>query len=269
MTDRPNNPRAFAEVVSIDVSRTPYANGTGEADLHIDVGFFEGRLGADALAGSPVRFRLSLKRAEIHVFRDQANIIEIPASSVAREALVASKAKTTTTQSRSIKGAVKAALANGKPRLDLDLDAKGGTEITKRIEKDEDLGEMRIAHRKMPDGGGYVFTIQPATSRTLDGSAWDPAAPRMKLRDTKAGRKRGDPPEVTVQIHCRREDLHIEDPTIVDATVWNGGLLSRNKQIAVEQYIKKEVLAMGLPCGDLSDSFATVILADAVSVEER
>lgn len=269
MTERPNNPRAFAEVVSIDVWRTPFANGTGEADLHIDVGFFEGRLGADALAGSPVRFRLSLKKAEIHVFRDQANIIEIPASSVAREALVANKTKTTMTHSKSLKGAVKAAFSNNIPKVDLNVEAKGATEITKRIEKDEDLGEMRVAHRKMPDGRGYVFTIQPLTSQRLDGSAWDPALPRMKLRDTKSMRKRGDPPEVTVQIHCRREDLHIEDATIVDATIWNGGLLSRNKQIAVEQYIKKEVLAMGLPCGDLSDSFATIILGDAVSVEEQ
>jgi len=269
MTDRPNNPRAFAEVVSIDVWRTPFANGSGEADLHIDVGFFEGRFGADTLTGSPVRFRLSLKRAEVHVFRDQANIIEIPPSSVAREAPIASKAKTTTTQSKSLKGGVGAALAGNRAQLDASVEAKRATEITKRIEKDEDLCDMRIAHRKMLDGRGYVFTIQPSTGRTLDGPAWDSAIPRMKLRDSKSTRKRGVPPEITVQIHCRREDLHIEDVTIVDATILNGGFLSRNKQIAVEQYIKKEVLSMGLPCGDLSDSFATVILGDAVSVEER
>lgn len=269
MIDRPNNPRAFAEVVSIDVWRTPYAAGTAQADLHIDVGFFEGRLGADDLTGSPVRFRMSLKRAEVHVIRDQGNFIDIPASSIARETVVAGRARTTTTQSKSIKGGAKAALTGGKPKLNLEAEVKGGTEITKRIEKDEEVGEMRIAHRKMPDGRGYVFTIQPAASRTLSGSPWDPSVPRMRLRDSKANRKRGDPPELTVQIHCKREDLHIEDIKIVDATILNGGLLNRNKLIAVEQYIKKEILAMGLPCGDLSDSFATVILADAVSAEER
>ena len=173
------------------------------------------------------------------------------------------------TQSKSMKGAIKAAFSGKNPQLDLRAEANAATEITKRIEKNEDQGEMLIAHRKMPDSRGYVFTIRPATTHRLNGSAWDPSVPRMKLRDTKAMRKRGDPPEVTVQIHCRREDLHIEDATIVDATVWNGGMLSRNKQIAVEQYIKKEVLSMGLPCGDLSDSFATVILGDAVSVEEQ
>lgn len=269
MVDRPNNPRAFAEVVSIDVWRTPYSGGAAEADLHIDVVFDEGRIGGDAIAGTPVRFRLSLKRAEIHVIRDQGKFIEIPPSSVAREALVSSKAKTTTTQSRSFGGKLKAAFAGGQPRFDAEVSASGATEVTRRVERDEELGEMRIAHRKLPDGGGYVFTIQPSTAGTLNGSAWDSSVPRMRLRDTKPTRKRGDPPELTVQIRCKREDLHIEDIVIVDATILNGGLLSRNKQIAVEQYIKKEILSMGLPCGDLSDVFATVILADAVSVEER
>lgn len=270
MNTRPNNPRAFAEVVSIDVWRTPYVGGTAEADLHIDVGFFEGRLGADALTGSPVRFRLRLKRAEIHVIRDQANIIEIPASSVAREAVTSSRAKTTTMQSNSLKGSIKATFARWKPELGVQAEANGSTEVTKRVERDEELGAMRIAHRKMPDGQGYVFTIEPQVgSVSLQGSAWDSSLSRMKLRDTKSGRKRGDPPEITVQIHCKREDLHIEDVTIVDPTIWDKTPFTRNKQIAVEQYIKKEILAMGLPCGDISDSFATVILADAVSVEEK
>gem|GEM_PF-4568306 len=255
-------------MVSIDVWRTPFVGGSAEADLHIDVGFFKGRLGADALDGSPVRFRMSLKRAEVHVIRDRGRAIEIPASGVARNALVSSKLKTTTTQNKSIKGAVKAALSVGGPQLNVNAQGKAGTEVTKRVERNEEVGDMHIAHRKLPDGEGYVFTIEPTGSGTLNGAPWDPSMPRMKLRDTKPQRKRGDPPELTVQIRCKREDLHIEDISITNPSIWNGDFLSRNKQIAVEQYIKKEILAMGLPCGDISDSFATVILADAVSVEE-
>jgi hypothetical protein len=265
MNSRPNNPRAFAEVVSIDVWRTAFEGGKAEADLHIDAGFFQGRVGENEVKKSPVRFRMSLKRAEIHVFRDHGNVIEIPPASVVREAPVASRAKTTMTQSGSMKGGLKAGFAGMNPSLNADLEAQASVELTKRIEKDEEVGHMRIGHRRMPDNSGYVFTIESASASTLDGPAWDPSIARMKIRDTNTARKRGDPPEVTVQIRCRREDLHIEDIIIIDANVWNGGHLSKNKKLAVEQYIKKEILSAGMACGDLSDPFTTIILADAVS----
>lgn len=267
MSNRPNNPRAFAEVVSIDVWRTAYEGGSGAADLHIDVGFSTGRIGADDIRKSPVRFRMSLKRAEIYVIRDQGNIIEIPPSSLLRETPVLSRSNTTMTKSGSLKSSLKAAFSSKRAHFDVDAEAKASVEVTRRIEKDEEIGNMRIAHRKLPDNSGYVFSIEPTSSLILAGSVWDPSIPRMSICDTNSLRKRGDPPEVTVQIRCRREDLHIKDVTIVDTSVWNRGLLSRNKEIAVEQYIKKEILSMGLPCGDLSDDFATVILADAVSVK--
>jgi len=77
-----NNPRVFAETISIDAWRSPFEGTKGEADLHVDVVFSEkGRVGGGE---APVRFRLSLKRAEIHVVRDNENIIEINRSSVLR-----------------------------------------------------------------------------------------------------------------------------------------------------------------------------------------
>lgn len=266
---RPNNPRAFAEVVSIGVWRTPYGNGRAEADLHIDVGFFTGRLGGDELSQSPVRFRLSLKRAEIHVIRDQGKVIQIPGSGVVREpAPNKSKARTTTTQQASAKGKLAAAFKNLTPQIAVDLSGQAETQVTKRVDREEEIGEMRLAHRKLPDDSGYVFSIEPMRSGTLSGQPWDALEPRMKLRDTKADRKRGEPPELTVQIRCKREDLHIEDIVFKDGSMWSIESLTKNKKIAVEQYIKHEILSMGLPCGDLSEPFASVILADAVSVEE-
>ena len=62
MVQRANNPRVFAETISIDAWRTPFDGKTAEADLHIDAGFSKGRVGGP---GAPIRFRLSLKRAEI------------------------------------------------------------------------------------------------------------------------------------------------------------------------------------------------------------
>lgn len=88
----------------------------------------------------------------------------------------------------------------------------------------------------------------------------------MKLRDTVAQRPRGDPPEVVVEIHCRSEDLLIEDPEFTDGKLfWKN--LSRNKQMTIEQHIRDELCRVGLECGDLAEPFARLVLADAVSRE--
>src|SRR5262249_54436163 len=77
-----NNPRVFAQTITLDAWRTAFDGHRGEADLHIDVVFAEGgRVGGD---GAPVRFRLSLKRAEVHVVRDREDVIDIKSDSVMR-----------------------------------------------------------------------------------------------------------------------------------------------------------------------------------------
>ena len=83
MSLKRNNPRSFAETVSLDAWHTPFSQDKAEADLHIDVVFAESRLGG-ADQDAPVRFRLNLKRAEVHVVRDGAGVLKIPPASVAR-----------------------------------------------------------------------------------------------------------------------------------------------------------------------------------------
>ena len=264
----PNNPRVFAETISLDVWRTEFSGDKAEADLHIEVGFFKGRLGGAEIKDSPVRFRLSLKRAEVHVLRDTSKAIRIPASSLARLPLTKSQMKTTSTSSTDMKGQAGASVSEKSAGVSASGEVIAKSQITKKIEREEDVGEMHVTHRKLPGDGGYVFLIEPLNSSTLKGSPWEADDPRMKIRDTKSSRKRGDPPEVSVQLRCKREDLHIEDVQIKDPSIMNGDFLSRNKTIAVEQYIKSEILKMGFACGDLSEPFAELILGDAVSVEE-
>lgn len=263
-----NNPRAFAEVVSIDVWRTEYAGDQATADLHIDVGFFEGRFGGDQSKDSPVRFRLSLKRAEVFVLRDNEKISKIPPSSVVKAPITQSKAKTVVSQEVEAKGAIGVDLKRINSPVNVDAKVAGATAVTKKIEKEEDISEMRFTHRTLDDKSGYVFMISSTDNSKLSGRPWDSDTPRMQLRDTKANRKRGEPPEVTVQIRCKREDLIIEDIEFKDSSIFSFELLSRNKMIAVEQYIKKEILETGIPCGDLSEPFSEIILADAISMEE-
>lgn len=264
----PNNPRVFAETISLDVWRTEYSEDKAEAELHIDVGFFEGRLGGDSIEDSPVRFRLSLKRAEVHVLRDTSRAVRILASSLARLPVAKSQMKTTSTSSTGLKGQAGAAINEKSASVAMSGKVIASSQITKKIERKEDVGEMQVTHRKLPGDGGYVFIIEPLNNSALWGSPWDASEPRMKFRDTKSSRKRGEPPEISIQIRCKREDLHIEDVQFKDPSFMKGDFISRNKMIAVEQYIKSEILKMGFACGDLSEPFAELILGDAVSVEE-
>jgi hypothetical protein len=86
----------------------------------------------------------------------------------------------------------------------------------------------------------------------------------MKLKDTNHHRKRGEPPEVRIEIHCLREDLIIEQIEFTDSNfpIWRK--LPHLKRVAVEQYIKDELARAGLPCGVLSDPFTRIVLADAM-----
>ena len=120
---------------------------------------------------------------------------------------------------------------------------------------------MRVAHSRTKEG--YLFRIEPNRGDRLDGQPWSADIPRAKLRDTKADRKRGEPPEVTIDIRCRREDLIIEDIQFKDTSFIDFLKLPRAKRIAVEQYIKAEIERVGLYCGDLAEPFSRIVLGDA------
>jgi hypothetical protein len=100
--------------------------------------------------------------------------------------------------------------------------------------------------------------------KRLKGQPWEAGKSMMTIRDTNTKRKHGEPPEIRVEIHCLREDLVIEDVQFADSTFPSWPKLGRRKQIAVEQYIKDELARAGLPCGDLSDPFTRIIMADAM-----
>jgi hypothetical protein len=116
---------------------------------------------------------------------------------------------------------------------------------------------------------GYAFRIAAQLNGgRLKGQPWDAKRPQMKIHDSNAKRKRGEPPEVRVEIHCLREDLLIEDIEFTSARFPAWAILPPKKRIAVEQFIKDELCRMGLPCGDLSDPFTRLVLADAIPAVE-
>ena len=211
----------------LDAWRTPYSGAKGEADLHIDVVFNEGRIGGRD-TDAPVRFRLSLKKAEVHVNRDSIDVLKIPPSSIAREKESEGVQKTVakTKKSAGADGSLNvnptAIVAKGN------LKAEASVELTKQYEQTEVRRRMKVTHRRTERG--YAFDIEPTDSNRLDGQPWDVDEARMKLQDTKHDRKRGEPPVPVIEIHCRREDLIIEDIQYTDEKEFSWSLLSLRKK---------------------------------------
>ncbi len=78
-----NRKRAFADVVTIDAWHDTFSESVSTVDLHADVVFGTARVGGDAQ--SPVRFRLSVRRAEIIVIIPDSEPVSVDRKSVSRD----------------------------------------------------------------------------------------------------------------------------------------------------------------------------------------
>ena len=256
-----NNPRIFEETVGLEVWRKPFDRERGEADLHIDVVF-----GAGGRVGSgqdPVRFRLSLKRAEIHVIKDRGGRLEIVRGSIYRPPSATATSTTVTEKSTAVEAGAGLKISQNSVTGGAGADAKASITSKNRTEQTRELVPMEVMPWPRHLEGRYTFRIAPAIGACLEGRPWLATTPLMKLRDKSSYRTKGDAPEVSIQIHCLREDLLIEDIELISRPGW-WNKLTRNKQLIVEQYIKDELSKLSWECGDLADKFARIVLADAV-----
>lgn len=261
MIRRDNNPRAFAETVSITAWRSAYDKRSGTADLFIDVVFAEGRIGEEG--SSPVRFRLKLKKAEVHVVGDALGVLTFPAKSVARAAIESIKVSKKKTIAEASERNSSAKLQFAKPQGEVGAASKRSRSIGQEVSTEFETTPMKFLHRKTDYG--YAWTIFPAQDGSLLGQPWESSERRLIVRDSEIKkRKLGEPPEPRIELRCRREDLQITDIQFKKRTTAFWASLSRGKQLAVEQYLKDELIRLGFECGDLSDPFAQVVLADVV-----
>ncbi|MBG6161503.1 hypothetical protein IWQ54_001153 [Labrenzia sp. EL_195] len=264
---KPNNPRTIADLISIDAWRTPYSGINAQADVYIHVVFSEARLGEEDLGETPVRFRLSLKKAAIHVKRDELGILRIPPASVNRMANQVVKSDAESSTKRSDKFTVHFGTKPQPPYLDAGIKIEKSHEETINNDREKLDSQMRVICRKGNDESLYIFEIEAADSGILLGNPWGCEGPILSVQGSNATRTKRVPPELKIEIKCKREDLAIEDIQFKENSAYNIFSLKREKIIAAEQYIKLSLLKTGLPCGDLSDPFHTVALADAILVE--
>lgn len=270
-----NRGKVFAEIIAIDAWHKPFGSSRAKVSLHADVVFSTARLGGEK--ESPVRFRLSLKRAEVVVIIPDTEPIKINRASVAREKMRL-KGNRVQIVARSKKGAVKgrAAASIGKKSVGAEMAASAQLDaeslLNDRIEFKEDVSSIIVKQSKTRDGH-YRWELAALASRVLDGRAWDPVKePRLNLRDLRSDRSHGIAPVVRIVVRCLKEDLIIDDLQIKDETIWtklqsSAGL--RNKMAAAECYIRDRLTREGLEFGDLSDPFGQLTLAEVLAEGEE
>lgn len=271
---RNNYARILSDVVSVDAWHNELGSEHPRADLHVDVTFGVGRFGAEE--SSPVRFRLSLKNAEIVVVIPETEPVRVDPSSVSRDHVSLRTVHLRTVEQSSGVDAGTAAgvhLSNVTPRARL-----GGSfsaNIT-HSESDKLTVERRSKDfsvtQSITEDGFYRWRVSPYAGSDklhLDGKPWDATSyPRLRLIDCRDDPSSGIPPAVHVEIRAHREDLHISELELKDRKRWDivkQNTSSRNKIAAAEAYIRDVLSREGLYTGPLDEKFAYITIANVIS----
>lgn len=262
-TKRVNNPRAFADVISIEAWRSKYDETSGYADLFIAIAFSDGgRIGS---GDDPVRFHMSLKRAEVHVVLDVGGLLSIRRGTVARHEPPTQMVK------RSVEGAKgknvegDASIGSGGVNLTASFGERDSVNVTDSWEEERNPFGLKVSPWNTSEG--FAFKIGPGPNHDrLVGVPWKASERRMVIIDKGRDRLHGIPPEAVVEIRCRREDLIIED-IVFPNKKFTWAKLPKSKKMVINEYIRKEIQSMGFDCGLLEDGFANLMLADMVTEE--
>jgi hypothetical protein len=266
-----NRKRAFADVVTIDAWHNAFDNENSKADLHADIVFGVARVGGES--ESPVRFRLSIKRAEIVVVVPESEPVSVDRTSVSRDSPDL-QARLTEVNEQATQANVKGSISGSLGPIGLTgsagLDAGAQASITasRKLEISSVVSLMLVTQSQTVDGH-YRWAIEPQLGQILEGRPWDASKqPRLKLVDKRKDRSKGIPPIVRVEVRCRREDLTIEDLQIKDDSLWESAKSRfgfKNKMAAAESYIRDRLTEEGLEVKNIHDIFATLTLGSVTA----
>lgn len=262
-----NRLRIFPELLTLEAWRAEFDPTSNTADVFIDVSFDEARLGADE--SSPVRFKLSLRSAEVIFTIPLHEPLEVVRKSVARTPEGAGASGTLTVEAgSSSSGSLGTQIS---PRLTNLISAqreKASRESRSLSQRVEINTAFVVRHSKTSEGM-HQWKVIPADGKKLIGKPWDPAVPRLALKSTKsrevlAGIAR-------VEVRCRKEDVVVSDlvpknNTLMDKLTRTPG--KENRIAAAEAYIRTILVREGLYFENFYDPYGTVIIGDVVVEEE-
>ncbi len=246
-----NRKKALAGVVSIEVWHAEFTKGRRTVNLHVDVTFKEGRIGAEA--ESPVTFRLNLMRAEIVAIVPENEPCEIPRNSVDRDS---GYPKQLTVSTSEHERHTKQAKISKKPSVGKKHQETHGLRVSAK------MSPLTITH-SISEDGFHCWQVHDPIGETLRGKPWDASRqPRLKIKDTRRDASRGIPPSVRVQVRCRREDMKITDITRKKDTPLKN-MIHGNRMAAAEAYIKEQLQLIEFDAsGDIRLPFTEIVVAD-------
>ncbi len=266
-----NSSRALRQVVSLDGWIAAF-DTEDTATVHADVVFREGRFGAED--DDKVRFRLSLRRAEIVLIAPEAEPLRVIRASVERSPAREGQTRQVTHQ-MSAEAHGKANLSLSKaltPGAELSMGAEAHRSLTTRQELTETVAGHVEQHFTTLEGHP-AWEVRAIGCERLDGSPWDAAnKPRLRVKRLSERNADGDKPTMRFEMRCRREDIEITELELKDPEKqgWFNKRLNRDVNLAAaEQVIKEELLSAGfLQVADLSEKHANLVIADVIVSED-
>jgi hypothetical protein len=270
-----NRKRVFADVISVDAWHPSFENETRKADLCADVVFGIARVGGEE--ESPVRFRLSIKRAEVVIVIPETEPVRVEKSSVVRSAppvpqgTVKSRSAVDVKARGKIGSSLAASSAGINASASTEFGAESGVEATHVVESENALLQMIVTSSTTVEGY-YRWAIESANGKPLLGRPWDSNEPRLRLVDQRRGSKDALAPIVRLEVRCRREDLVITDLELKDGSLWasikrQAGF--KNKMAAAESYIRDRLTKEGLEVRHFSDKFGVLTLGNVIAEESN
>lgn len=266
-----NRRRAFADVVTIEAWHDEFDDGHPKADLHTDVVFGTARVGGEP--ESPVRFRLSVRRAEVVVIIPELEPVSVDKASVSRDSPELEGRLTKVVEKKNqahAKGSLSGAMARAGLRAEAsaEVGAEASVSASEKLEVSATVQFVIVTQSKTSEGH-YRWSVEPRASQVLKGRPWDPVnQPRLKLIDKRKDRSAGIPPAVRVEVRCRREDLDIDRLEIKDENLWEtvkrrAGF--QNRMAAAESYNRDRLLEEGLDVRNIGDMFGELTLGSAIA----
>jgi hypothetical protein len=158
-----NRLKAFTDVVSVDAWHDEFSPGAAKVDLHADVVFGVGRLGGEA--ESQVRFRLSVKRADLVLIVPENEPVLVEKRSINRlgEGLSLKRSITKTTE---VKGAVategklSAGIMGVSASGKTEASASAGGRIEEKLEGSQEVFAIRATYRRGDGDGFHRWTLE-------------------------------------------------------------------------------------------------------------